>query len=270
MNILFVGGGNMATALIAGLSNMGVNTRQFGVVEPKASAREVFQTNWQVAVWPELVPEALAEAEIVVLAVKPQQLQGVAQLMAPWLRHQLVLSIAAGIHSVTLTGWLNGYTRVVRAMPNTPAMIGAGVTGLYAGAAVSAEQRTLAERIMQAAGSVFWLANEAQMDAVTAVSGSGPAYVFYFMEAMERAAVALGLSVELARALTQQTFLGASQLAMQSGEDVGRLRERVTSPGGTTASALDSFQVDGVADGIVRGVEVAAARSVELGRLLAG
>lgn len=267
MNILFVGGGNMATALIAGLSNMGVDTRLFRMVTPKATAREVFHTTWHMAGWPELLPEALVGVKVVVLAVKPQQLQAVARQLAPLLDDQLVLSVAAGIRTTTLSGWLNGYATVVRAMPNTPAMIGAGVTGMFAGDAVSSGQRDLAERIMHGAGEVFWLQNEAQMDAVTAVSGSGPAYVFYFMEAMQRAAVALGLPVELAHALVQQTFLGASQLAAQSSEDVSVLRQRVTSPGGTTACALDGFAVNGVAEGIVHGVLAAAARSEEMGRV---
>ncbi len=269
MNLLFVGGGNMSGALLAGLNRQGVELRHIAVVEPNADARSRLIEAWSIQVLPELAADAVAAAQVVVLAVKPQQLKPVAQQLAPWLSGQLVLSIAAGVRSNTLSGWLEGYAAVVRAMPNPPATVGAGVTGLYAADAVTQEQRAAAERIMQAAGDTYWFAEEAMLDAVTAVSGSGPAYVFYFMEAMQQAAVRMGLPEDVARALTLQTFAGAAKLAQSSAEPVNILRQRVTSPGGTTECALLSMETSDVAAAIERAIAAARQRSEELGDALA-
>ncbi|MDA8328348.1 MAG: pyrroline-5-carboxylate reductase [Betaproteobacteria bacterium] len=269
MQILFVGGGNMATALISGLINQGVLAEKISVVARNAVTAVKLADTWSVRVMPAWSDEILASVQVIVLAVKPQQLRAVAQQLAPSLSGQLVLSIAAGVRLDVLSRWLNAYASVVRAMPNTPAMVGAGVTGMFAGEQVTAAQREQAESIMQATGSVFWVENEAQMDAVTAVSGSGPAYVFYFMEAMQQAAIELGLPTHVAQVLTLQTFAGAAKLAASSTEAVGTLRQRVTSPGGTTERALLSMQTDGVSEAIKRAISAASARSGELGDLLA-
>ncbi len=185
------------------------------------------------------IDEAVQHADVVVLAVKPQQMRDVATALAPHLTRQLVLSIAAGIRSSDLSRWLGGYDAIVRTMPNTPALIGMGITGMAAQAGVSAAQREQADAVMRAVGKTVWLDDEAQIDAVTAVSGSGPAYVFYFLEAMQEAARAMGLNAEQGRELALATFTGAAQLAAQSDEPVDVLRARVTSKGGTTHAAIE-------------------------------
>ncbi len=267
MRILFVGGGNMATALMAGLIREGVDANRLSVIERNEASRERLLATWPVRVFDEMVAAAF-ETDVVVLAVKPQQLREVAGQIAPLLDGQLVLSVAAGVRCSALSGWLGGYDALVRAMPNTPATIGAGIAGLYAMPAVSAAQRLKATQIMQAAGAAVWLEEESALDAVTAVSGSGPAYVFYFMEAMERAAVELGLGADIARQLTLATFSGASRLAMHSHDAPAVLRERVTSPGGTTESALLSMQTADVAGAVIRAIAAAHLRSRELGDAL--
>jgi pyrroline-5-carboxylate reductase len=268
MHIVFIGGGNMASALIAGLLREGFGAEKISAIEHNVDAQHRLHSEFRIAVGAEL-NEAAVAADVVVLAVKPQQLQSVAGQLKPLLNKQLVVSIAAGIRASTLSAWLGGYDLVVRTMPNTPAMIGAGVTALFALPAVSALQRSQAEMIMEAAGSVVWLEQEALMDAVTAVSGSGPAYVFYFMEAMQQAGMDLGLSADAARQLTLETFLGAAKLAEAGTEDVAELRARVTSKGGTTEQAILSMQAAGVQDAIVQAVHAAARRSRELGDALA-
>lgn len=267
IGILFIGGGNMATALIAGLLRHGIDADRIAVVDHNPDTRDRLAVTWSLHTWSELNTQALA-GNIVVLAVKPQQLKAVAQQLAPWLKDQVVLSIAAGVRTDVLIDWLEGYSTVVRAMPNTPAMIGAGMTGLFAPPSVNTTQRELAQSIMRAAGETLWLEQESMMDAVTAVSGSGPAYVFYFMEAMEQAALALGLSAHDARQSTLVTFAGAAKLAGGSNESPRELRQRVTSPGGTTESAILSLQTSDVSTSIVRAIEVAAARSAELGNAI--
>ena len=184
------------------------------------------------------------------------------------LRNQLVISVAAGIRSADLIRWLGGYNAVIRVMPNTPAQIRAGVSALFAAPGVSAQQRKQADDILTAVGTTVWLDEESQMDAVTAVSGSGPAYVFYFIEAMQQAARELGLSAEQARDLSLQTFLGASQLALQSVETPDVLRAQVTSKGGTTERALLSMETYGIKAAIVQALHAAADRSREMGDLL--
>ena len=264
MNIVFIGGGNMAAALISGLVKVAGSGAQIDVVDRNSEALERLAREYGVRT-ATAIDEREQHAEVVVLAVKPQQMREVATALAPHLTRQLVLSIAAGIRSSDLTRWLGGYDAIVRTMPNTPALIGMGVTGLAAQPAVSAAQREQADAVMRAVGKTVWLDDEAQIDAVTAVSGSGPAYVFYFLEAMQEAARAMGLNAEQGRELALATFTGAAQLAAQSDEAVDVLRARVTSKGGTTHAAIESMEAAGVKGAIVVAIQAAAARGKALG-----
>ncbi len=268
MKIAFVGGGNMAAALIAGLAGKVTPGANIHVVDPSPAALEKLHGEHGVSTAAS-IDGAVLEAEVIVLAVKPQSMRDVAASLQPLLAaaaHQpLVLSIAAGIRAADLSRWLGGYPAIVRSMPNTPALIGMGITGMVAADGVNAAQRAMADQVMAAVGRTVWLDDEAQIDAVTAVSGSGPAYVFYFIEAMQQAAVELGLSAEQGIALAQATFAGAAQLAAQSDEPAAVLRERVTSKGGTTYAALTSMEEAGVKAAIVAAVKAAAARGRQLG-----
>ncbi|MEO1767874.1 pyrroline-5-carboxylate reductase [Thiobacter aerophilum] len=264
MNITFIGGGNMANALIGGLLSKGFAAGTLRVVEPDAETAQRLAERYGLLVKATADADILA-CDLVLLAVKPQQLRSVAAGLAPHLTQQLVLSIAAGVRAADLSRWLGGYRRLVRAMPNTPAMVQAGITGLYALPEVSEEERRRAEAVLAAVGEVVWVGAEADMDVITAVSGSGPAYVFYFMEALEEAAIALGLSASQARRLSLATFAGAARLASASREDVVTLRERVTSKGGTTERALAALEAAGVKPRIVEAVRAAALRARELG-----
>lgn len=264
MNITFIGGGNMANALIGGMLGQGFAKGDIRVVEPNADAGARLRAQYGIEVHPEATPAALA-GDIIVLAVKPQQLRNVAAGIAPHLKTQLVISIAAGVRAADLARWLGNHQRLVRAMPNTPAMVLAGVTGLYALPGVTPEERERAERVLAAVGEVVWVAAETEMDTITAVSGSGPAYVFYFMEGLEEAAIAQGLSAAQARQLSLATFAGAARLAAQSTEDVATLRARVTSKGGTTERAVHTMEAAGLKQIIVEAVRAAAQRSRELG-----
>ncbi len=263
MKITFIGGGNMATALIGGLKRQGFSAAGIQVVDPNEAARQRLTDAFGVRCAPSTDLAAL-HCDVLVLAVKPQQMKEALAPAAGKLSGQLVVSIAAGLRLVDIARWLGGYDRLVRAMPNTPALVGSGVTGLYAGPEVDREGREIAEKILRAVGQTLWVETEALMDAVTAVSGSGPAYVFYFIEAIEKAGVALGLPPKTARLLAIETFVGAARLAATSEEPVAELRARVTSKGGTTAAALAAFEQGGVADGILRGVAAAAERAREL------
>jgi pyrroline-5-carboxylate reductase len=267
MKITFIGGGNMAVALIGGMKKQGFSAAAIQVVEPQQAARERLTEAFGVRCTPVFDAAAL-NCEVLVLAVKPQHMREAVGPLAGHLRGQLVISIAAGLRLPDLSRWLGGYRRLVRTMPNTPAMIGAGITALCADPGVPHEGREKAEKILGAVGRTLWIEDEAQMDAVTAVSGSGPAYVFYFIEALESAARDLGFAEEAARLLAVETFLGAARLAENSKDPVGLLRERVTSKGGTTEAALNSFGADGVNVAIQRGVHAAAARGRELGEQL--
>ena len=262
MNIAFIGGGNMAAALIGGLQRAGAG-HAIDVLEiDSARARQLEQ---QHGVSAHATPGAwLGRSEIVVLAVKPQQMRDAVNAIRPLLHRPLVLSIAAGVRASTLARWL-ATDVIVRTMPNTPALIGAGVTGAAALGGVTSQQRQAAEEILRAAGDVVWFDDESMLDPVTAISGSGPAYVFFFIEAMQQAARDLGLSDAQARRLAVQTFLGAARLASASDEPVSVLRERVTSKGGTTAAALACFEADGVKKSIVRALKAANVRAGELG-----
>lgn len=267
MNICFVGGGNMAAALITGLLQKGFQPAQIRAVEivPESRARLEEKFGIQTS---DRLDTGCAGSDVVVLAVKPQQLFEVAAQLRPLLVGQLVISIAAGVRAADLSRWLGGYGRLVRAMPNTPATVLAGVSGLYAMPAVEAPLKRQAEIVLGAVGTCLWLDEEAQIDAITAVSGSGPAYVFYFMEAMQEAAVELGFTPEQARALSLETFLGAAKLAAQGTEETASLRARVTSKGGTTERALQTMEASGIKRHIIQAIHAAAERSRELGDAL--
>ena len=266
MKIAFIGGGNMASALIAGLAGKLTSGANIHVVDPNADALAKLTAQYGVSS-AGAIDGAVADRDVIVLAVKPQQMRGVAAELLPHLAgaQPLILSIAAGIRGADLARWLGGYGAIVRTMPNTPALIGLGITGMFALDGVSAAQKTAADGIMKAVGQTVWLDDEALIDSVTAVSGSGPAYVFYFIEAMQQAAVEMGLSAEQGGQLALATFVGAAQLAAQSSDPVAVLRERVTSKGGTTYSALSSMEASGVKEKIIEAMKAAAARGRELG-----
>jgi pyrroline-5-carboxylate reductase len=264
MKISFIGGGNMANALIGGLLNNGIPANGIMDVEIEEENRARLERVFGIRCFAAPGEEALA-CDAVVLAVKPQQMRAACLSLQPFLKQQLVISIAAGLRLKDLSRWLGGYDRLVRAMPNTPALISAGVTGLYALPNVSEAERLGAERIMHAVGSTTWVNDEAQIDAVTAVSGSGPAYVFLFIEALQQAAVDLGFSPKQARQLSIETILGATRLASMSEEPASALRERVTSKGGTTEAALYTMNKRGFKEAVIAGVKAAKERGTELG-----
>ena len=268
MNICFIGGGNMATALIGGLLKRDFTAAQLSVVEINADNRARLQQEFGVQAMAELAA-GVAGSEVIVLAVKPQQLQEIAAQLAPLLSGQLLVSIAAGIRAADLARW-HGTQNVVRAMPNTPALIQSSMTGLYALPAVSKVQREQAQSILVAVGETLWVQDEAMLDAVTAISGSGPAYVFYFIEAMQQAARELGFNGEDARRLSIATFLGAAKLAEASADEVSVMRARVTSKNGTTERALLSMEANNVKQHIITAAKAAAARAKEMGDELGG
>ena len=265
MGIFFLGGGNMAAAVIAGLTRSDTAEREHIFVAGRNAARNAgLAERYGVAVGSTL--PALSAGDVLVLAVKPQDMRPA--LSGVETNGALVLSVAAGLTVGTLAGWL-GTRRIVRVMPNTPAQVGEGVAGLFADSAVGAADRDKAEAIIAASCRLtFWLDDEAQMHAVTAVSGSGTAYVFYLMHALQQAAQGLGFGADAVRALSLQTFRGAVELAAQSGADFATLQDAVTSKGGTTFAALETFRQRGLAEHLRDGVNAAAARSVELGRAL--
>jgi len=263
MKIAFIGGGNMAAALVGGLLRAGRSPADISVVEIDAARCAHLRQEFGVAAVA-APDDSLRQAGALVLAVKPQQMRLACEAARPHLGAPLVVSIAAGTRSADIARWL-GPAAVVRTMPNTPALIGRGVTGMAATAQVSRAQRELAESILRTAGDVLWLDDETQLDAVTAVSGSGPAYVFYFIEAVARAGIELGLSPEQSRVLAVQTFVGAAHLAAESDEPLETLRGRVTSKGGTTAAALAWLEANAVNARIVEAVHAAHRRAGELG-----
>lgn len=264
MKILFLGGGNMAGAMIGGLAGKLYAPSDIAVIEINDNARQRLHERWGVQVF--AAPDAtMRTAQVCVLAVKPQQMREAVEALAPQLAQPLIISIAAGIPGKSLASWLAS-ERIVRCMPNTPALVGAGMTGATALSGASAEDRQLAESILRAVGEVVWVDEEPLLDAVTALSGSGPAYVFYFVEAMVKAGCEMGLSPEQAKQLALATFAGASKLAQNSEDPVSVLREKVTSKGGTTAAALDSMASDNVASLIGRALHAARNRAEELGQ----
>lgn len=267
MRLAFIGGGNMASALIGGLIARGAKAREISVVEPLAASRRRLAARFKVRAGA-APDERTAGADTLVLAVKPQDMRAAATPLAALTRGKLVVSVAAGIRVKDLSRWLGGHARIVRCMPNTPALIGAGITGLFAPSGVRPADRRRAERILRAVGETVWVKDEALLDPVTAVSASGPAYVFWFIEQLAAAGEALGLAPEVARKLALQTALGAARLAAGSKEPPAVLRERVTSRGGTTAAALAVFEEAGLAAGLRRAIEAASRRGAELGEEL--
>jgi len=263
----FVGGGNMATALVGGLIAGGARADAFHVVEPLAAQRgRLAQRFAGIHVHDALGAGMLRGADIVVLAVKPQQMRVVAHALAPLVATvPVVLSIAAGIRTADLARWLGGYRRIVRAMPNTPALIGRGISGAYADPSADERARGTATQVLRAAGEVVWCDREEALDAVTGLSGSGPAYVFFLLEALEQAAIAQGFDGATARRLAYATFDGAVALARQSDQDLASLRANVTSKGGTTERGIGVLSARGVDAALREAVAAATARARELG-----
>lgn len=267
-DIAFIGGGNMARALIGGLVRRGTPAKAIRVGEPSEAARAALERDFGCRT--DADNEAVAAAaDVVVIAVKPQEAARVVGALGPQLRseHPVLISIAAGIDVRSLETWCGGGVPVVRAMPNRPALVGAGVTGLYASGEVSRAGRSLAESVLQAVGTVVWLESEEQLDVVTALSGSGPAYCFLLAEQMMHAAIKLGLDPEVARILAVETLHGAGALAHAGSGDLARLRAEVTSKGGTTEAALRVLEAEpGLGRLVERAVDAAAQRSRELAR----
>jgi len=262
----FIGGGNMAASLLNGLVASGHEPQQLWVSDINPETLDNLSANLNINVT-QNNQEVIDAVDVVVLAVKPQILAQVAKEIAPFIKHyQLVVSIAAGINQASLGKWLGTDTAIVRCMPNTPALVLTGATALYANDKVSAEQRDLAETILRSVGIALWVENESELDAVTAVSGSGPAYYFLLMEAMEKVAVELGLSEATARLLIQQTALGAAKIALESSESPGELRRRVTSPGGTTQQAIETFERGGFSQLVSQALHAAKDRSIEMSK----
>jgi pyrroline-5-carboxylate reductase len=255
----------MACALIGGLGAKGLLLEPPVVVEPVREAREALRARFAVHVI-ESPDASLTRCTALILAVKPQQMREAIRSAAPYLGEALLISIAAGIPTASIARWAGRDLSIVRAMPNTPALIGEGITGLYANPAVDTRQYELAALLLSAVGATVWVGEEALLDAVTAISGSGPAYVFYLIEALGRAGCELGLNPEAAQRLARATFSGAVRLAEASPEPLAVLRERVTSKGGTTAAALTELERQKVAEHIVGAAQAAATRAAEMGR----
>lgn len=268
VDIAFIGGGNMARSLIGGLLADGVAPERIWVADPSEAALQTHQAHFGVHATTDN-QHAAQQAQVVVLAVKPQVCKDAAQALASILaqRPALVISVAAGIRERDLRAWLGTSTAIVRSMPNTPALVGSGATALFANPNVSTEQKNLAESILRAVGMTLWVEDESLMDVVTALSGSGPAYFFLVMEAMERAGTALGLPQATARLLTLQTAFGAAKMALESTEDIAALRRRVTSPGGTTEQAIKVLEERGLTAVFDEALRAAHRRSVELASL---
>ncbi len=265
--IAFIGAGNMAASLIGGLRAKGLDASQIRASDPGVETRTKVAAEHGIEVFADNA-DAIQDADVVVLAVKPQAMKAVCEAIRPSLKpHQLVVSIAAGITCASMNNWL-GAQPIVRCMPNTPALLRQGVSGLYATAEVNAEQRQQAQELLSAVGIALWLNEEQQLDAVTAVSGSGPAYFFLLIEAMTAAGVKLGLPADIAAQLTLQTALGAAHMAVASDVDAAELRRRVTSPAGTTEAAIKSFQAGGFEALVETALGAAAHRSAEMAEQL--
>ena len=271
-HIAFLGGGNMATAIITGMIQKGgFLPTQISVVEHNEAQRDLLSRDLGVQCFENI---AFAHAQmssapnVWVLAVKPQNMhEALAELAQHITPEQIALSIAAGLPMATLQNWLNGHGKIVRTMPNTPALVGQGMTGVFA-PNLNPDEHALIEKILASVGQMVWVSDESQIDAITAISGSGPAYVFYMMEQLTQAAVDLGFDVATAKQLVQATFAGAVQLAGESTESIATLRERVTSKGGTTAAALESFAAHGLDSAIHAGVIACKARAEALAQEL--
>ena len=263
----FIGGGNMASSLLSGLIVSGHSPQHLWVsdINPETLATLAKNLNVNTSASND---ELINAVDVVVLAVKPQTLNSVAKSAAPLIQQKksLVVSIAAGISQHSLSQWLGADTAIVRCMPNTPALVLTGATALHANVQVTPEQRNLAENIMRAVGIALWVNEESELDAVTAVSGSGPAYYFLLMEAMEKAALELGLNEVTARLLVQQTALGAAKIGLESSESPEQLRKRVTSPGGTTQKAIETFEQGGFTELVSKALHAARDRSIEMSK----
>jgi pyrroline-5-carboxylate reductase len=263
MKITFIGAGNMASALIGGMIAKGMSVSDVQAVDPSDAIRDKVSKSHGITVSEKASADFIGDSTCV-LAIKPQVMQAVATELGPLLNDNLVISVAAGTRAADIARWLGNHSRIVRAMPNTPALIGHGVTGLF-GPDVSAQDKSSAESILGAVGPAIWVDSEPLLDSVTAVSGSGPAYVFRWMEAMQQAGEELGLNTEQVKTLVQHTVRGAAELAMRSDESISQLRENVTSKGGTTAAGLAAMNAADIERAIAEGVKAAHARSVEMG-----
>ena len=267
--VTFIGGGNMARAIYGGLLDNGFSATNLSVVDPSAAAQDNARRAGIEHIFDSAPGEALL-ADLIVLAIKPQITKAALQRLAGQLgTHSLVLSIVAGINAESLAALLglSDTGHIIRCMPNTPALVGEGMTGLFASReAGSAEGKALAERVMSSVGQCVWVENESDLDVVTAISGSGPAYFFLFIESLTDAAIALGMNGESARKLALQTALGASRLASLSSEDAATLRKNVTSPGGTTEQAIQAFEAADIRGIVAQATQAAARRSLELSK----
>mgnify|MGYP003581721919 CR=1 FL=1 len=265
--VVFVGGGNMATAILRGLVAQGFPGQNITVIEPTAESRARLEQDFGVRTLA-AADASLSTASVVVWAIKPQIFAEAAAPVQPHTRQALHISVAAGIPIQSIEGWVQS-RRIVRCMPNTPAQIGLGIAGLVAGSAVSAEDRALTQAILSPTGQLMWVDSEQQLDALMTISGSGPAYVFFWIEALMQGGQALGLSAEQARILAAHTFVGAANLVLQSDESPELLRQRVTSKGGTTHEAITTMQERGVTEAIVAAQRACYERGVELGKQFA-
>lgn len=258
----------MAGALIGGLLRAGVPHSAMNVIERNPQTREALLQKFSIQA--EASPNSqLSHSDVVILAVKPQHFHAMSVELQPYIKQQLLFSVAAGIRLDTLQTWFNGHQRIVRAMPNTPSLIGAGMTGLVATSILSEEDREIATHIAQAVGESLWVKDDAQIDALTALSGSGPAYVFYLIEAMQATGIALGLNATQSKKLITSTLIGSAQLAQHSDETPEQLCQRVTSPGGTTFEALCVLETHQVKQVFQEALSAAAKRSAEIGEALA-
>ncbi len=271
MNISFIGGGNMARAIIGGLKNNDFDMSAITVIDPDVKKCEQLAAEFNVQVSDSYVENdnINKRSHVIVLAVKPQQMREVCEQLSKKISSQLIISIAAGIRTTDISRWLGNYPSVVRVMPNTPAQIQAGVSALFAMPNVNQLQQDRASTILGAVGTTLWLDDEAKMDAVTAISGSGPAYVFYLIEALQDAAINLGMTAEESSMLAVQTFAGASLLASQSSADIKTLRAQVTSKGGTTEQGILALETANIKKIILVAAQAAADKSKSLGDDLA-
>jgi pyrroline-5-carboxylate reductase len=268
-NITFIGCGNMSRSLIGGLIANGVKTERLLATDPDAEQRQSMAKQFGITTLANN-EEAIKEADVIVLAVKPQVMHQVVSGLANAVKgsSMMLISIAAGVRLNSLAEWLGDPAAVIRVMPNTPALIQAGAAALFANEHTTESQKNTAEAMMRSVGTAIWLESEDLMDTVTALSGSGPAYFFYFMEAMEKAATEMGLSNEHARLLTIETALGAAKMALLSASDPADLRQQVTSPGGTTEQALNTFQQGKLEELVLKAMNAAKQRSIELSQML--
>ncbi len=270
-NIVFIGGGNMARSLIGGLLQAAHPHENLFVVDPNLEARQLLQSQFDISIQA-TAENVLPQADVILLAVKPQVLKTVCEDIAPMLKQRpcLIISIVAGIELSSINQWLGSDNAIVRVMPNTPALIGEGASGLYANAKVSDKQKKSAQKILDAVGSTVWVASEKMLNVVTALSGSGPAYYFYFMEIMIHWAKAAGLPEDIAETLTLNTAKGAAMMALSSEMEVDELRRQVTSKGGTTEAALKSLESDNLEQLLSRALEAANLRADQLAKELGG